>query len=279
MTVAVITGSQTCLPESLVEEYRITVLPFMLEMDGELYRDRVDITVEEFYRRLPDLKGFARSSAVSPGVFLETYESLASWADGILVVTIAQDLSAVYNNASLAARRFEGVPVEVLDSRTAVMAQGFAVLEAARAAKSGSSLSECLEIARSTAQRAELFAYIETFEFLKRSGRVPAIKAFAASALSVKPVFRVKDGAASFVEKKFSSRKARESIAGHVERYYRERGPLQVSVFHAADEGGAGELTSMIGERVEVKGKLILTEFTPVMGAHTGPGVLGASFL
>jgi len=279
MPVVVVTESQTCIPVSVAQELGVVVIPYILHLDDHSYRDGVEITAEEFYRLLPSLKEPARTSSISPGIFLETFRGLSGRADGILVVTIASTMSATHANARLAADSFNDIPVEVFDSGTAAMAQGLVVMEAAAAARSGLSLRECLEVARHAAEKVELYAYISTLEYLKKSGRVNAVKAFAADALSIKPVFRFKEGEAQLVSKRRSEEKARLFISRKVADHYRERGPLKVAVFHADARLQADELSSLIRQRVEVQGELLVTEFTPVMGCHTGPGVVGAAFL
>lgn len=273
------TDSQTCIPASMAEELGIVVLPYTLQLDGTLYRDGVDITPQDFYERLPHLSQPATTSAISPGAFLEVFTELAASHDSILVVTISSTMSATYNNACLAANTFREARVEVLDSRTAATAQGLAVLEIADAARRGESLEECLRLGRELCSAAELFAYISTFEFLRKSGRVNAIAALAAEALSIKPVFRFKDGEAALVSRKHSAAKARRFIAARVKEFSQRRGPLRVAVFHASAPEEAGQLAEMIGEITETRGEIIISQFTPVMGCHTGPGVVGAAFI
>lgn len=279
MAVAVITDSQSCIPAPMAEELGITVLPFTLQMDGILYRDGVDITPQEFYELLPRLSRPATTSAVSPGVFLEAIAELSRKGDEVLVVTISSSMSATYNNARLAAETFRDARVEVLDSRTAAIAQGLAVLEVARAALRGECFEECLRLGRELCASAELFAYISTFEYLRRSGRVNPIAALAADALSIKPVFRFKDGEAVLAAKKRSPDKARRFIAARVREYYERRGPSRVAVFHASAPEEAKELADMIRDGVEIREEVIVSQFTPVMGCHTGPGVVGAAFV
>ncbi len=279
MGVAVITESQTCIPERMAEDLNITILPFTLQLDGQLYRDGVDITPQAFYRLLPRLSQPASTSAVSPGVFLEALQDLSAQWEEILIVTIASTMSATCNNARLAADSISGARVEVLDSGTAAMAQGLVVLEIARAARKGCSLEECLRLGRGFCASAELFAYISTFEFLRKSGRVNAVAALAADALSIKPVFRFKDGEASLVSNKRSPGKARRFIASRVSEFSRQRGPLRLSVFHADAPQEAEELSALIRAETELREEIIVSQFTPVMGSHTGPGVVGAAFL
>ncbi|MDY6795021.1 MAG: DegV family protein, partial [Actinomycetota bacterium] len=177
MPVAIVTGSQTCIPRALADSYEIEILPYGLELKNRSYRDGVDITPEEFYRYLPTVDGLAHTSATPPGVFLEAFERLSARAEGILVITIASGMSTIHHNAIIASTTFTGAPVRVLDSRTAAMAQGFVVIEAAKAAQARASLDECYLVAEEASHKVDLYAYISTFDYLKKSGRVTAVKA------------------------------------------------------------------------------------------------------
>lgn len=279
MSVGILTDSQTCIPSLLAEELGVTVLPYLLQLDDLVYRDGIDITPQEFYELLPALSRPATTSAIPPGAFLEAFTGLAREHDAILVITIARTMSATYSNAVLASQSFKDVPVEVVDSGTAAMAQGLVVLEVGEAASQGAGLRECVELATSLAQRAELLAYISTFEYLRKSGRVNAVTAFAGEALSIKPVFRFKEGRAFLVSKKRSAASARRFISSRVAAYGRERGPLRAAVFHANARDDAEDLLGLIEGSVPLRSEVVVAEFTPVMGCHTGPGVVGAAFL
>lgn len=281
MSVAVVTESQVCLSKAVVKDLDITVLPYTLVLGEKEYLDGIDITPDEFYRILPSLNGRYGTSSISPGLFLETFHRLSRTHQGILVITISSSMSGVYNNARLAAESFREVPVMVLDSGTAALAQGLVVLRAARAARSGASLEECYRAASEASSRVGLLAYITTFEYLRKSGRVKAVAALAADALSIKPVFSFKSGKVDLVGKRRSAERAREFIADMVHRYWEEnrRRSLELAVFHAASPGEAEDLAQRISSRVKVTGNVLFSEFTPVMGIHTGPGVVGAAFL
>ncbi len=277
--VALISDSQTCIPQDLQDRYGITILPFTLIMDEVELRDGVDITPSEFYRRLPSMNGnVVRTAAISPGAYLKAMRELAPEAEGILVITIAEKMSAAYQSALLAAEQMKEVPVKVLDSASVGSAQGLVVLEAAKFIAEGASLDEAYALADKAAQRAELYAYIYTFEYLRRSGHVRAVEALAASALSIKPVMRFKDGDAQLVAKKPNVQKAKREIARRVEEYYQVHGPLNLILCHANDPANCQDLEDMIRAKVATQ-CVLTTEFTPMMGAHTGPGVVGAAFL
>ncbi len=248
-------------------------------MDDEELRDGVDITAQEFYRRLPSLNGtVVQTASVSPGAYLATFRELARDAEGILVMTIANKLSASFQSATLAAQQFNEVPVRVLDSASVGAAQALGVLETARYIQAGADLDDAWDFAHRACSQAELYAYIFTFDYLRRSGHIPAVAAVLANALNIKPVLRFKNGEAVLVSKRPNIGKAKRDIVKRAEEIYHEHGPLNMIVCHANDQANCEDLRAMIEAKVATR-DVLMTEFTPVMGAHTGPGVVGAAFL
>ncbi|MHB8780117.1 MAG: DegV family protein [Candidatus Geothermincolia bacterium] len=277
--VALITESQICLPQELVDEYGITILPFLLILEDREYRDGIDMTAREFYEMLPTLNGaVARTAPVSPGEYLKAFMVAARDHEGALVVTISDKMSASFQSALVAAEQFGQIPVRIVDSKTAAGAQGLVVLETARAIAAGAGLEEAFLVAQSARERVELYAYIDTFDYLKRSGRVKAVQAMAATALSIKPVLQFKNGDAVLSEMKRNARKARRAIAERARRTYEASGPLILNLLHANAIENCRDLGRMIASNAAIAEEFC-TEFTPVMGAHTGPGLVGAAFM
>jgi len=135
--VAIVTDSAACLPPEVVREYDIHVVPFGLIFGDKVFRDGVDMSPNEFYHMLAEVDDLPTTSQPAVGDFLRVYEPLSREADAIVSIHIPHEMSGVCSTAQAAARMIEGVPVYVIDSRTAVTAQGFVVLEAARAAAAG----------------------------------------------------------------------------------------------------------------------------------------------
>ncbi|MCA1833638.1 MAG: DegV family protein [Actinobacteria bacterium] len=195
--------------------------------------------------------------------------------DGLVCVTVAGIVSVTYSSAALAAADLDG-RVRVVDSRSASMAEGFVALEAARTAASGGSLDECEARARDVANRTALVATIDTFEFLRRSGRVNVLKAFAATTLNVKPVFALRRGSVEQLARPRARSRAIDRILEEA-RTASAKGPLHVAVVHAACPEEATQLASRCASELSPE-EMHVTEFTPLMGAHTGPGLLGIAF-
>jgi DegV family protein with EDD domain len=215
----------------------------------------------------------ATTSTPSPADFLDAFERTSS--KEIVCVTVASSMSSAHHEARVAAQRFEG-SVEVVDSMSATMAEGFVALEAARLAARGSSLVEVTGRARDLAARTHVVAAIATFEFLRRSGRVKKLQAYAATMLDIKPVFGFSGGEAVAIGRPRTRRRALARVLDETLRLIGER-PAHVATVHAAAEDEAQELLAQIEARSNVVERMVVP-VTPVIGVHTGPGLVGTAF-
>ena len=272
--ISVVTDSAANLPADLAGELGIVVVPLHLAIGERAFRDGVDIGIAEFYEQLQGGPEAASTAAPSPGDFLEAFRSVPGDHD-IVCVTVAAAVSATYQSASAAAAELPG-RVEVVDSTNASMGEGFVVMEAARAAREGAARDEVVTKARLVASRTRIFATIDTFEFLKRSGRVRRAAAYAATMLNIKPVFRFSDGDADGIARPRTRGRALERIIQEVLGEAADR-PVHVAAFHALAEADAKEVVRRIEAEADVVESYVV-EATPVMGAHTGPGLVGVAF-
>lgn len=271
--VGVVTDSAANLPPHLLEGLPVRVVPLTLVLGEETYRDGQDMTLADFYRRLERGVELASTSAASPEAWLEGFEGVGT--EEVVCVTVAASMSSNHHHAVLAAQRFPG-RVEVVDSRSASMAEGFVALEAARLAARGASLEAVAARAREVADRTRLYATVETFEYLRRSGRVSKLQAYAATMLDIKPVFVFRGGEVAPVAR---ARTRRKALARMVEECLSEVGdrPAHVAAVHAAAEEDALAALEAVAERANVV-EQVVTEVTPVIGAHVGPGLVGLAF-
>lgn len=274
--IAIVTDSAACLPETLLRQYDIHVVPFGLIWGEEMLHDGVDITPAQFYQRLRTAEELPTTSQPSVGDFLKVYQAVAEEADGIVSIHIPQALSGTYSGAQAAARMFGEVPVHVMDSGTAVMAQGFVVLAAARAAIAGADLDEVVQVAKDMIPHVHLLAALDRLDYLARSGRVPGVVALVGSALHIVPIFTIRRGNVAVVTRTRSKRRAVRFMLERMARLTQGR-PIHAAVFHADVPQEAEHLRATVAERFDCL-ELYVTEFTPVMGSHTGPGVLGVAF-
>jgi len=274
--IAVATDSAACLPADLVQEYDIHVVPLELVWDGRSYRDGVDITPTEFYRRLRQATSWPTTSQPALGSFATLYARLGQKAEGIVSIHLAGELSGTLQIARLAAEQASPVPVQVIDSRTGAIAEGFVVLAAARAAAAGGSLEEVASAAEAAIPRVGLFVTLETLEYLHRGGRIGEAAALLGSRLHLHPILYLSEGRVKVAGVTRSRHNALERILDLMAERVGQR-PMCASVFHADACQDVAWLEARVRARFDCQ-QFYVTEFTPVMGVHSGPGTVGAAF-
>jgi DegV family protein with EDD domain len=271
MKTAVVTDSAANLPPEMAAEHGISVVPMYLKFGESVYQDGVDLPRNEFYAKLEREEVPVSTAAPSVGDYREVFERALEHAEGVVCVTVASFVSVSFDSARVAANELGG-RVKVVDSKSASMGEGWAALEAARLAATDAGLDEVAARTEDVAARTQLAATINTFEFLRRSGRVHALLAYAGTALNIKPVFALRGGKIEQLGRPRSRARAIERILDET-RPLAARGPLRCAVAHAAVPEEAEALLARITGELDCD-ETLLTEFTPLMGAHTGPGVL-----
>lgn len=274
--VIVVTDTSANLPAELVQQWDIRLVPSVVTIDGRAFRDGIDISAQEVYRWQREHEQPPRTAAPSVGDFLHVYASAAPTASGIVSIHPSPSLSALHTVARTASELLDGPPVQVIDCHNVAMAQGFVVLAAARAAASGASLEEVMARSREMADKVRLLAVIDTLEYLHRGGRIGAAASLLGSVLQIKPMLYVADGHVEVFAKPRSKHKAVQIMLDHMAQQADGR-RLHIAIFHADVPEEAEALRQAVRQRFDCA-ELYVTEFTPVMGVHTGPGVLGVAF-
>ena len=279
--VAIVTDTTACIPRDQIDKYGIELVPVVFVFGDKSYRDGIDMNPSEFYARLRQAKKLPTSSGSLPGPYLEAYHEASQRATGILCITLPAKLSGMFNSAQLAREMAKealpNVDIEVLDCGTAAAAEGLVALAAAKAAALGKSLAEVVDVATSVMQRVNLFATLDTLYYLVKGGHVPKAAAVASSLLQIKPIFTVNSGEARPVTNARTNPGAMKRILKIMGQRVVKGQPLYVAVMHADALDRAKELRDEISSRFACT-ELFITDFTPVMGVHTGPGVIGVAF-
>ena len=284
--VAIITDSTACIPAELAANHDIRVLPLFLEFEDAIYEDGVGYeagmegSAASFYQALEEADRPPTTAAPAPGVYAEAMLEAGKTASAVLAITVSRQFSAMFDSAAqgmaLAKEQAPDLDVRVLDSGAAAMAQGFVALEAARAAQEGSDIENVISKAETLMPRVQLLVALDTMTYLGRSGRVPRLLAWVASPLRVKPVVAFERGS-------YRPIGLARSTAGASARLFqalkqRRDGPrLHVAVQHTNAPEEAEQLAGLVRSELD-PAELFVTEFTQVMGVHTGPGLLGFAF-
>ena len=271
MPVKIVTDSVADIPPDIVKDLDISIIPVILRFGEETFRDGIDITNDQFYERLATSKVMPTTSVPSLDMFARTYARLAEVTDEILVIMVSAKLSGLYNAARQSAELVEGnCRIEVIESGAAVMQQGFVVIKAAQAAKAGASLEEIKEVIRQTLPRVEMRAAFDTLEYLKRGGRIGRAQAFMGSVLRVNPIITLKDGVVEPAGRARSRAKAIDHLYEFAAGYKHIEA---LAVEGAACPEDVDRMVERLGA-IFPKERILRTRTTPVIGAHTGPGLL-----
>lgn len=276
--VRLITDSSACLPPQEIEAHGIAIVPTVLVWNGDELRDGVDITNEAFWKRLATDPNLPTTSVTSPRAYAAEFAKAHEAGLDVVCVTIPRRISAMAEVAELAAREFTGPPdVRVIQTGAATMAHGFPVLLGARAASAGADLATVERTVSQAADDSGIVALLGSLEYLARGGRVPWVVARVADALPSTPIFGMRHGRIRFRAAFGSRERALRALVRHVRRAARKARYLGVTVHHAAAKDEAQQLAEQVRQELEPD-DLYVTGFTPVMGAHVGPDLVGLAY-
>jgi DegV family protein with EDD domain len=274
--IAVVTDSTSEIPRELVEQYNIHVVPQVPIMGDKTWRDGVDIDSPTFYELLQTSPHFRATSQPSVVNFQQLFTELSQEADGIVAALVSDELSGALNSAWMAVENLPDLPIEIIDTRSVSLQLGFIALAAARAAAAGADLETVAATARALIGKAQVYFVVDTLEYLHRGGRIGGAATLVGTALQIKPVLYLADGCVEVFAKPRTQSKATQVMLKHISQQATGC-QLHVAIFHADAPGQAEELRKKIAHEFRCA-ELYVTEMTPVMGAHTGPGVLGVVF-
>lgn len=275
--IKIVTDSLADIPRSIQRALDITTVPCIVRFGEQEYRDRIDLSLSDFYKQLVSNAVLPATSQPSIGVFEQTYRDLSASAREIVSIHVMGALSGTLNTAHLAAYtvRSGNVSIHLIDSHQISMAAGWLAILAARAAIAGSTFVEINEIVEGAARRVHLIAMLDTLEYAKRSGRLGKGAALIGTLLNVKPLLSLNPEGVILVGNVRTLKTAIERLAETV----LASGPIQeLAVIHAAAEGHARELVRLLAETFPQE-RIVLTETGPVLGAHVGPGAVGVAWL
>jgi DegV family protein with EDD domain len=271
--VAIVTDSTAYLPPPTMERHGITAVPLTVVLGDQALEEGTEISARSLATALQKRRSVT-TSRPSPETFARAYrEAAAAGATGIVSLHLSSELSGTYDAAVLAAKDAP-VPVRVVDTGMIAMALGFCALAAAEVSEAGGSLDEAVSAAEKRAADTAAYFYVDTLDYLRRGGRIGAAQALLGSALAVKPLLQLVDGRIDMLER---VRTASRAIA-RLEEIAAERAgtaPVDIAVHHLSAPERAAALADRLRKRVPGLAELHVSEVGAVIGAHTGPGLLG----
>ena len=278
--VAVVTDSSACLGPALAASNKIEVVPFTLAFGDTVYRDGMG-DPEEFYHLLRGAKTPPTTAAPPPAAFAEGIRRAAANAASVLCITLPANLSSAYSACLKAAeamrQELPETPVRCVASKAVAAGQGLIALEIARAGARGVDLAAAAVLAESLAEQVHFFAFLDSLEYLAKGGHVPKATAWLGGIVGLRLVLTAPNGEVRRITQARSRRAATERLLTLAGQHNPTGKPIQAMIMHASVPTEAQSLLLEMGRRFDCR-EAHITQFTPVMGAHSGPGVLGIAF-
>ena len=274
--VRVVTDSTADIPEALLRQWNVAMVPLSVNFGTESLKDKVEITHDEFVRRLKASgRTLPTTAQPPPGLFEETYRRLADeGADGIISLHLSEKLSGTCGSARIAADEVaDRVKVEVIDSKSISLGLGFLAIEAARVAATGADLAAVAAAVRKMIPNIQIIFFPDTLEYLQKGGRIGRAAAIAGSILALKPLMRLDEGAVVPHERTRTRSKAIEGLVRFAKDFPHIR---QMGALRSGDADIDALLDRLAAEIPSVpRDRVILAELSPVIAVHLGPGALG----
>ncbi|MFT9495136.1 DegV family protein [Anaerosolibacter sp.] len=276
--IRIVTDSVSDIPQNLIDDLEIEVLPLTVNFEHKSYRDGVDLSAEEFFKLLGESPKLPTTSQVTPGEFLKVFEEITSRGDEVIAILMSSELSGTYNSAMTARNMLGNTAIDVIDSQGVTLGYGLLVIEGARMAKNGYTRKEIIDRITYMQEKIEYKFVVDTLENLYKGGRLNAAEAFMGKLLNIKPILTMKEGKLVPEEKVRGRKKAIKWLLDWIKSHQIDLSNQTIGVNHSNDEAYALELINAIHENFDVK-EVILSKTGCVVGTHAGPGAVAIYFL
>ena len=277
--IAFVTDSTTYVPTDLLGENTVSVAPSIVIWEGEELRDGVDIQPAEFYERLAAAKEMPTTSQATPGFFKDIYEGLVkAGTKDIISLHVSTKLSGTVGSAVQSVEMVPEANVRIIDGGSASMGTGWPLLVGIKAAKAGKSMDEVEQAIREAMANSGVLIMVDTLEFLHRGGRIGGAQRYLGTALNLKPILEVQNGALEPLERVRTKSKAMNRLVELVGERTGGKKPVMIAAVNANAMEDAQALLDMAKERYSPD-MAAISAVSPSVGTHTGPGTLGLCYM
>lgn len=274
--IAIITDTDASLPLDLAEQHSITQVPIIILFGEEEYRDVYDIDVATTFARIDREDKLPTTSAPSPGQFSEAFKkAFEQGAEGILCFSVSSEISATYAAALSAKEMYPDKDIQVVNTRSLAIQQGFMVIAAAEAIAGGATMDEAIAVAMDVAERTFFFAALSTLKYLRMSGRVSHLTAGVGNLLAVKPILTIRDGKLDMLEQIRTKKKALARVVELSAESVGERPIERMCMIHIAASENAENLEALLRSEIDCPDDVLYAELNPGLGVHAGAGLVG----
>lgn len=278
MSIAIVTDSTSDISKELCEKYHITTVPLSVIFGDEAFRDNgIDITVEQFYKKLKTSEKLPTTTQPTPQDFVKTYKELLKDHETIISIHISKKMSGTIDSAEMAKKELPDKDIVIVDSELVHMPLGFLVLKAAQLAQEGKSKEEILKALDELKSKMGILFVPSTLEYLKKGGRIGRAKALLASMLEIKPILTIKYGEVSSFKNTRRWNQAKAELINSMKEMVKNPENLVVSVGDSDAKEDGDEIAERIKSTFNPK-QLLRVDIGCIVGTHLGPGGIGITF-
>jgi DegV family protein with EDD domain len=256
--------------------HEVRVVPLKVIFGDQTFADGVDISAEQFYKRLAAPGPFPRTSQPTPAEFEDVFRELGADGQTVVCTTISADLSGTFASATQARAALPDLDIRVVDTRSVAVGHYAAVREAVRVNESGGDADAVVAAIAAVGSTDKVLFTVETLEFLRRGGRIGGARAMLGSVLDIKPILEIRDGVIEAVGRVRTYPRAIDRVVEECRQAAAAWGGADLVIAHADRPGIAAELVERM--RPLVSSEPALTVVGPVVGCHSGPGAIGVGF-
>jgi DegV family protein with EDD domain len=280
--VAIVTDSVASIPQAISRELNIHCIPFHVHIEGNAFRDLINIDCAGFYDMLPNVKELPTTANPSSADYEKVYSELVDVGyEQIVSIHITSLGSGAYQAAKIAKsyilNRFPFLEIEVIDTLNVAMCQGWMAIEAARAALHGNTFENIIDLVYKMIPITQMLQTADTLKYLYMGGRIGSAKHLVGSLLKIKPIISMRDGVIVSVGQARSRQKAYQMMAEKVSKLVSNRREIKVAYMHANALSEIDKIRELI-EGCATVAESLTTELSPALGVHTGPGTAGLCF-
>jgi len=275
--IRIVTDSVSDIPKTIAKELGIIVLPLTVTFGKEVFKDGVDISSKEFFKKLKESPNIPFTSQVTPGEFIKTFEDVRGAGDNIIAILMSSQLSGTFNSGKTAKEYVDSENIEVIDSKSVTFGQGLMVIEAARMAKMGYSKEQIVKRVLDMRKNMVYKFLVDDLEYLRRGGRLSSSQAMVGKILSIKPILTMEEGKLVLEDKVRGKKKGIKWIINWIKERKIDLSDKTIGLFHSGDLEGLKALKKNILDNFEV-GEILEAEVGAVVGTHAGPGCIAIAF-
>ena len=278
MSIRIVIDSTSDVTDEIIEKYNLKVVPLTVNFEKQSYLDKIELSSKDFFEKLAAADKLPTTTLVSPGAFVETFSEILLEGDKVLGLFVASEFSGTYDSARMARNMIGSDDIHIIDTRSVCLGSFALILEAIELVQQNKTIEEIVEILNRLKEKIVVVAALDTLKYLEKGGRLSKGQAVVGSLLNIKPIVAIKDGEIKVIEKLRGKNKTVKWFDEWIEKNNYDLSDKTVLLFHGNAYNQLKLLKETIKDKYKIK-NIIENEIGPVIGTHSGPGVLGMGFL